>query len=376
MERLDEAKLLNLLEWLEEASGEEDEEPTRDDSGEPAKSKKWAIPGDEEGQATPVKKFGDKPQAGHKRINPHDMSGDNPEENPVKSQMSPKLAGERAKAIMVLGRVEGFIEKYSELAVDKFSGASHSPGGFALGGGVRKGAETKGAGDRAGTIGNVKSMSQMMSKEKVMALIEKLPMMPSSQMTFATRAIGNYIWRIHATARETIRDSVKGMLSKQKGGKVRSDDPSYGPALEAASREFEKDSVNVKGDLNMLAAVSGLLKRSGGFGGPADKTFLKKVIKGYTDKEGNFHIKGVDIVPQESDVALPPELAALATAPEKEEDDEDESPKSSKSKKSATSTKAKGPTIRKANKEAVDHYIDEMIEYASANFTPQWWNEL
>jgi hypothetical protein len=384
MDRLDETKLLKLLEWMSEA---EEEHPDDIDASAPRKQK-----------------FGDKPQAGHKRINPGDMSGDNPEENPVKSQMSPKLAGERAKAIMVMGRVSGFIDKYSDMAVDKFGGAKATPGGFALGGGVRKAEPTKGAGDRENTKGGVKNFQQMMSKDKVLQLVEKLPMMPGSQMTFAVRAIGNYIWKIHATARDNLRNATKEMLSKQKGYKVKSDEIGYAESLKAASREFDDDSTNVKADLNMLAAVCGVLKRSGGFGGQADKTFLKKVIKGYVDASGGFHLLGVDIKPQESDVTLPPELAAMAAAPEKEEDDEDE-PKSSKGSSSKSSSgpakvAAKGPTVRKmstvskadqpSDEEAdeflkgiadaysrkVDNYMTSIIEVAAANRKPKWWDEL
>ena len=391
MDRLDETRLLKLLEWMSEAAPEE-------------------HPDDVDPSAHLKQKFGDKPQAGHKRINPKDMSGDSPEENPVKSQMSPKLAGERAKAITVLGRVAGFIDKYSDLAVDKFGGASAAPEkSIAIKGsdndlGVRQGTQTKGAGDRATKSGGVKSMQQMMSKDKVMQLVEKLPMMPSSQMNFAVRAIGNYIWKIHATARDNLRTATKQMLSKQKGYKVKSDEVGYAESLKAASREFDEDSTMIKGDLNMLAAVCGLLKRSGGFGGAADQTFLRKVIKGYVDAAGGFHLLGIDIKPQESDVALPPELAALAAEPEKEDDDEEDEPK--KSKKSsvkgsaAPKVSAKGPTVRKASTVAqssdtsdeeadeflkgiadsysrrVDNYMTSIIELAAADAKPKWWNEI
>jgi len=387
MDRLDEAKLLKLLEWMSEAAPEE-------------------HPDDVDSSAHLKQKFGDKPQAGHKRINPKDMSGDNPEDNPVKSQMSPKLAGERAKAITVLGRVAGFIDKYSNLAVDKFGGSSATPGGFALGGGVRKTAPTTGAGIRGSEGGGTKSFSQMMSKDKVMQLVEKLPMMPSSQMNFAVRAIGNYIWKIHAQARDDLRkatkEKVKGQLGKDQ--KVDTQDPAYQDKLKAASAEFDKDSTMIKGDLNMLAAVCGLLKRSGGFGGAADQTFLRKVIKGYVDAAGGFHLLGIDIKPQESDVALPPELASLAAEPEKEEDEEDEPKKSKKSsvKGSASppKTSAKGPTVRKASTVAqssdtsdeeadeflkgiadsyarrVDNFMTSIIELAAADATPKWWNEI
>jgi hypothetical protein len=423
MERLDEKRLRELMEWLAEA--EEDDEDNESDAVAAAKAdfeRKVAS-----GEVQRAEK--DPPKGGHKRPMPFDYSGAHPEQDPLGGKMSPKMAGERAKAIMVMGRVIGFVEKYSQKAVDKFGGASapddsaiaykgagHGVGGGALG--VRKpAATTTSVADdpRAGEKGNVKGMSQMMSKDKVKAMIEKLPMMPSSQMMFAVRAIGNYVWKIHATMRQEIRDLTKKQLSGQGQAtknvdwnprtgqiydkpKVRVDTESepYKAKLAALSKEFDEDSTNIKADLNMLAAVSGSLKRSGGFGGAADKTFLDKIIKSYVDKEGTRKFKTPEIVPQGPDVALPPELAKMSGWNPPEAGASADKPKGS-----SKGVTAKGPIVRKksasepvkndvSDDEAdeflkgiadsinrpFDRYLNSIMEIAGTDYSPKWWDEL
>lgn len=430
MIRLDENRLRELMEWLAEAEAEE-EEDTESDAAAASKAdyerkvRAGEIPRGEKDVAK---------GSGHKRPMPFDYSGAHPEQDPLGGKLAPKLAGDRAKAIMVMGRVIGFVDKYSKKAVDKFGGASAPPeqsiafrghgqgvGGGSLG--VRKpvATSTKTADDpRAGEQGNIKGMSQMMSVDKVKALIEKLPMMPGSQMMFAVRAIGNYVWKVHATMRQELRDATKKAMIGQgqnttttykvdkKTGKPISDKPKhrvdvesepYKAKLAAASKEFDEDSTNIKADLNMLASVSGILKRSGGFGGAADKTFLDKIIKSYVDKEGVRRFKTPEIVPQEPQVSLPPELAKMSgyTPPEAGASADKGSSKSS------GGVKAAGPTIRKksaapsepvkndvSDDEAdeflkgisdsilrpMDRYLNSIMEIAGTDRRPKWWDEV
>ncbi len=338
------------------------------------------------------------PTKGHKRPSPHDLSGPDPSAQVMPGQIAPRLAGDRAKAIIVMGRVKGFIEKYSEFAQEKL--------------GVSPGGVDPRTGEKL--AGREEPGKSLLSKDRVLQLVDKLPMMPSSQMMFATRAIGNYIWRIHATVREGIRHATKGRLKKQGQVGFRTkfdpstgeekptktldtDTPGYKEALRAASREFDLDSTNIKADLNMLAAVGGVLKRSGGFGGKADMTFLDKVMKGYVDDSGQYHVKSVEIRPRAPDVALPPELQRLSGWA-----GEQEPPAASADE---PGPRAQGPVIRKGaakpftpaksdvgDKEAeeelrkmgladtlgrqFDSWINEVIELSVADRFPNWWDEL
>jgi hypothetical protein len=371
----------------------------------------------------------DPKKGGHKRPMPHDYSGGEPI---PRGEIAPKLLGDRAKAIMVMGRVSGFIEKYSKFAQEKFGGAKAggekraelgttqvrgAPTGLRVGHGT-KATTGVGADVRAGEKGNIKGITQMMPKEKVVALVEKLPTMPSSQMMFAVRAIGAYVWRIHATVRDELRKATKEKMKGQgqatsrqlfdpKTGefyadpkkRVDTEDPAYQAALRAASAEFDQDSTQIKADLNMLAAVSGILKRSGGFGGQADKTFLDKVIRGYINKEGKWQMKSKEIVPRAPEAPLPPELAKHTTW---------EDPAIAASKSADQPVKAKGPTVRKKQKEPgqmnpvvqsdvsddeadqalrdlgiadaytrqFDRFISEILELAGTDYNPRWWDEL
>lgn len=339
------------------------------------------------------------PEKGHKKIAPHDLSGPTPEVQPVTGAIAPKLAGERAKALSVLGRVRGFIDKYSKMAVDRFGGYS---------GGTIPGA--KGGGEGRGQL------QQMMSKERAMKLVEQLPMMPTSQMMSTVRMLGNYVWNVHRTARKDLRDAtiqrlaVQGKTQQRKHynpqtgeyeerpyydvekdpktgqeklGKMRmdkgvdTDAPSFKAALAATSREFETDSVQIKADLNMLASAAGALKRAGGFGGQADKEFLQ-MVGGWKKRE---------VVPKEPEAPLPPELSKLAG------DYPRQVPKSQRGK-----TQAKGPTIHKAQvhqvpsapvrtdlpdelppdwiKDHVEHRLREAIEVACADRQPHWLDDI
>lgn len=314
---------------------------------------------------------------GHKRFMPHDYSGPDPSDPGFKGAMAPALAGERAKAMLVIGRVIGFIEKYSEMAVQKFPGyAAHTIPGAPGGGKARGGTE------------------KTMSKERAIKLVEALPMMPSSQAMAATRAIAHYIWRIHATFRELARGHTQKMTA-QVADKSRAERRAVAHDIRKDIEEFEADSVNIKGDINVLSAAAGTLKRSGGFGGQADKVFLQKVIKGYVDDSGQFHIKSISVEPKEPSVPLPPELQKLSSyeAPPLE-------PKVSRGperisgggEKLPTSTRAPGGAVDKTArarermaqglppsewfKDWFERELDTIAEAAEADFVPKWWNDL
>ena len=428
MEHLDENRLRELMEWLVEAEAEDD----IDDDNESDQVAAQRADFEKKVASGEVQRAEREPQkGGHKRPMPFDYSGAKPAEDPLQGKLSPKLAGDRAKAIMVMGRVVGFIDKYSKKAVEKFGGASAPPeqsiafkgyGQGVAGGdlGVRKNVatSTKTADDpRAGEQGNIKGMSQMMSSDKVKSMVEKLPMMPSSQMMFAVRAIGNYVWKVHATMRQELRDATKKAMIGQgqnvtttfnvdkKTGQPNKDKPKhrvdvesepYKAKLTAMSKEFEEDSVNIKADLNMLAAVSGVLKKSGGFGGQADKTFLDKIIKSYVDKEGVRRFKAPEIIPKEPQTALPPELAKMSgyTPPE--------AGASADKPKTSGGVKAAGPTIRKKSQTGApvkntvsdeeadefmkgisdsilrpfDRYMNSIMEVAGTDRKPRWWDEV
>jgi hypothetical protein len=168
--------------------------------------------------------------------------------------------------------------------------------------------------------------------------------------------------------------------------------------VKAASREFDQDSVNIKGDLNVLAAAAGVLKRSGGFGGKADMTFLLKVMKGYVDDSGQYHLLRREIQPRSPDVSLPPDLQRASGYYG------EPAPKDRPGSKKGKVVRAKGPTIRKAagpqepfrnsisDDEAdqalrdlglADHLarewsraMNEVIELAAADRKPVWWDDL
>jgi hypothetical protein len=394
-------------------------------------------------------------KGGHKRHVPYDMSTD---EKPYSGDVAPKLAGERQKALSVLGRVKGFIEKYHELAVDKFYGTK-GPGGkraeYQGSKGLKLGrAPTPQFGTakdtRAGKVGNVRSTEQVMSKEKALSLLDSLPMMDSEKMMYAVHAVGNYVWRIHAQARADIRAATQKRLRarenfphrqklNQKTGemedtdKLDTDHPAFKEHLEAMSREFEQDSMQIKGDINLLMSSSGMLKKAGGFGGDADKKFLEKIVQGYVDDEGNWRIKKTGVYPQEPAVAIPPgELEDLAGGDYKAREAElEDRPKQRKSmtlnfdpeahhawaiadddapKKRAPSDA--GPMLKRGGgstgtpraspldmlkrggntsvdpKDLPDHLpkdwlkdeaewkLGKVIEQACADRTPQWWDEL
>ena len=397
MERLDEGKFIQLLEWLSEADAPATPPTAKDDD-------------DDEDFVPQKQKFMNKPQAGHKRINPSDMSGPTPEDNPLgNNQMAPSLAGERAKSLIVMGRVKGFIEKYSKHAVDTFSG-------FQKGTVVNP---TSGARADAESPGREK-YSQMMSKDKALALVDKLPLMQSSQMMASVRMIGNYIWKVHATMRDELRSKTKEKLkgSGQVGNRTKfdpksgnlvptksmdTDEPAFKDALAAASKEFEIDSVNIKADLNMLAQVAGILKRSGGFGGQADKTFLDRIMMGYVDDSGQYHLLSSKITPKPVGRELPPELKQFVPEPPEEKSKNKKSGGSS-GEDDAPAVKARGPIIRKKSVEPAprgkaddvsdadadeflkgiadsisrpfSQYMNQIIEVAVADASPKWWDEL
>jgi hypothetical protein len=447
---------MNILEKLElmiqEASGEEDPETTRDDSGEPPRASRWSKDGTD--VAPPPKtRSADDPTKGHKRHFPSDMSGPKPADNPITGQIAPALAGERAKAQMTVDRVKNFIEKYSALAIDRFGGAKSAT--------LTKGSAPE---TRSGARGGIHSHEQLMSKERAVKLIDQLPMMPSSQAQLAVRALGTYIWKIHANAREQLRTQVKGDLTKQgalkkpedaapklaldrshaefkdaianltskgiaryenekllfkkshplfktamtdlvtrgiitqKGGASEEPHPSYEPALKAASRDFEIDSIQIKADLNLLASATGQLRKSTGGGGKADATYLAKKLKwrGEDQETGEQMPPSVEIVPKAPSVSLPPELRQMAG------DWTDDSEKSSKKTGSGGGGRKRVPTtgnklpgrpleIPKSMqsvdvsqlpdelpddwiKDSFNRYLDLVIEQAVADRDPQWWD--
>lgn len=360
----------------------------------------------------------DNPDKGHPRINPGDMTGSDPASAIVTGKMAPNLAGDRLKSMTVLARIREFINKYSSLAIDKFGGMKGPESDKRIeyrgsqGLKVAKAGDTdfgRGADVRAGRTGNVKGIEQMMSKEKAIKLLESMPMMPSSRMMQAAHILGNYIWRIHATARADLRNATKERLAArsnfpkrrqldpktgeyQETDQIDTDHPAYKEHLEAMSREFETDSVQVKADLNMLAAACGELRRSGGFGSAADQAFLQK----------HQAWKKTEVLPKDSQVRLgnAPELKSLVgDVPDqykigKQQDDE---PK----------LQARKPTIRRGgmeapgkqgavvrrgrmidpddmpdelpdelSKESFDRYLDRIIEHACAAGHVRWYDEL
>lgn len=125
-------------------------------------------------------------------------------------EMSPEMAGERSKAERVVDDVKQFIEKYSRFAVDRFYGAT--PGTVKQLAGPEA---TQTWHDRFGRRGAVQSMSQLMDKKKALKLIDDLPMMPQEEIFGATRALANYIWKIHSNARRGLRQEVAERLKKQ-----------------------------------------------------------------------------------------------------------------------------------------------------------------
>lgn len=354
------------------------------------------MPEDPKGLPSPIThpRRAEDPTKGHRRPSPHDLSGPDPSAQVLPGQIAPRLAGDRAKALMVMGRVKGFVEKYSEFAQEKLKAAEpvvDPKTGEKAG---RVGAVDPRTGEKI--AGREETERRLLPKEKVLQLIDRLPMMPSSQMMFAVKAIGNYIWRVHSTVREGIRGSVRARLHKQgqlpPGQRGGAETPGYQEALRAASKEFEADSVNVKADLNMLSAVSGVLRRSGGFGSKADMTFLDKVMKGYVDDSGQYHVKSVEIRPKAPDVPLTPELQRLSGWEGEPERAPAEKP---------GAPRARGPVVRKAYQPAksdvsdeeaeeelrkmgladsidrqFDSWINEVIEWAMADRSPKHWDEI
>ncbi len=295
--------------------------------------------------------------SGRKTVYGQEFTGQDPTSHYYPGEIAPALAGERAKAVAVVGGVKDFIEKYHTKAVDRFYGSSAMPYD------PRTGA--KAGGERAQGRGTgVAGYAQMMNKDKALKLVDDLPMMSQDQMFGAARALGNYIWKIHGTARKELRQQVRDRL----GPNVSAEDPQFQDALKATSKDFDTDSVKIKGDLNLLAAAAGALKRSGGKLGPADATFLTKKPR---------FAKPPEVVPKEPTVSLPPGLRALAG-----QEDEPAEPRAAQKLQRVPGTVApKGgvrpvmPLIRKKH-EAIDRWVDEVIEHAVADRTPHWWDEI
>jgi len=208
-------------------------------------------------------------KGGHPRHFPGDMTGQRPESPVFTGQMAPRLAGDRAKAQVVVDGIKSFIEEYGDLAYER----------SAEGGEVT------------------------LPKERVLKLVDALPKMPSSQMMQAVRAIGNYIWRVHAGFRQVARGNKRAMLDKM-ADLPRDQRRAAAKDILDTIENFDTASVQVKGNLNLLAAAAGELQRSTGGGSKADKTFLKKVGGGFG--------KPADVKPAEPTAKLGPELAAQA----------------------------------------------------------------
>lgn len=316
-------------------------------------------------------------------------------EDPTKKQsdyysgeMAPELAGERAKAERVVSDIKEFINKYSKYAVDRFYGAQA---------GSVKGIEGSGSDERFGRRGGVMGISQMMDKEKALKLVDNLPMMPQEEIFSSTRTLANYIWKIHGNARRGIRQEVAERLKKQgqlplrkkewqgrfvidpatgepetTPGQYDYDDPVFKDALEAASKEFDTDSVKVKGAINLLAAAAGTLQRAKGKLGKADATYLAKVPK---------FMKPPEIVAKQPFTALTPGLAQRVGTPppppQKGKVKYDAKGRPINPSTGHANVKPVGPIIRKKNpNEAFERWVNEMVEFAAADYVPTWWDEI
>ena len=69
-------------------------------------------------------------------------------------------------------------------------------------------------------------------------------------------------------------------------------------------------------------------------------TFLQKIVKGYVDDSGQFHIISKTIQPRSPDIALPPELKQASGY-------SGEEPRASKGRDADRAPKAKGPVIHR-----------------------------
>jgi hypothetical protein len=299
-------------------------------------------------------------KGGHARSMPGDMTGQRPESPVFTGQLAPKLAGDRAKATAIIDRVKHFVEEYADLAFERTS------------------------------KGEVR-----LPKEKVLALIDKLPTMPSSQMQNAVRAIGNYVWRVHAGFREIARGNEQAITQKM-ADMPRDDRREAMKNLQDTIDNFETASVQIKGDLNLLNAAAGELKRSAGGGSKADKTFLQK--------KGGGWGKPPDVKVSQPTVKLPADLAAASNyepEPSEFEKEPAKEPGQRRSRKSGGEpVKARPPTIRRkvepmptSSKEMpddlarelgikdsiirpFDRWINEVIRLAGSDHNPQWWEEM
>ena len=326
--------------------------------------------------------FGKKqnPGTGRKTVYGPEFTGQDPAGHYYSGEIAPALAGERSKIEVAAEVVREFVKKYSSKAKEHFYGADPES--------VKQLAGPQASAVRAqrwGEKGAITGQTQVMDRQKALDAIDGLAEMPQEEAMSTVRALQHYVWKIHATARDELRQDVVDRMKKtgqlplrrkEWGGRFVMDPKTGEPetipgkydlrsdeflnALEAASKEFENDSTKVKGALNLLSASAGTLKRAAGKSGEADATFLQKVPK---------FGRPAEVEPKPPTTVLSPQMSRLA------------GPIAEPTKKSSSDprkrvARAQGPIIHRKAQEALDRWVNDVIREAVADFEPSWLDEL
>lgn len=232
-------------------------------------------------------------------------------------QIAPAAAGERSKVEQAQQSIRDFIQKYSKLAVDRFYGAKGGEIGVS---GPKAGSALAAIQPRLGKRGGVKGMSQLMDKNRALKLVDDIPMAAQDEAIQMQKELAYYIWTIHANARPAFRQAVLKQLGLESNkpitvqkrdadGKIYYDQvkPSetdkFKKLLAGVSEQFDTDSTKVKAGINLISTATGMLKRAAGRSGAADAPILAK--------KPRFG-KPPEIVAKPATTRLSPELAALA----------------------------------------------------------------
>lgn len=317
-------------------------------------------------------------------------------------EIAPAMAGAREKIDRAVARLEGFVEKYAKHAIDKFYGSKA---------GTVKKMDSEFGDMRVGKRGGVQGLEQRMNKDDALKLVDELPDLPQDQAFQQQKSLFHYFHRAIANARREVRDEIRGgmdyqskprqVAKKDKEGNIYYDTlydwetDEYKDKMDKAMEELERDKAQILSDLNLIATASGTLQRATGRYGKADATYL--------DKKARW-MKKPAIIPKQPDVGLSPTRRAQAgPAPEPPEPKgigstgrEPVPPEIAAQRAQANKPwwspvernpkvperprpmglPPRGPVVRKKKQESIDWFLDNIIETAVADRTPQWWDDI
>lgn len=316
----------------------------------------------------------DNPEKGHARPMPGDMTGQDPSSSLIAGDLPPAIAAMRQEIEDASNRIVPFVEKYGEFAFQKL-------GKY----GIWK--DTQGVYQRGRG-----SEERVLDKDQAVKDLQSLSNASSEEIMQRMAPLGNFLFRIARGFDEVSKAHIKKTAERTR------DMPREQRRGEAAKiakilKDFSDMRELAAADFRVIQAMTGKIKTSSGKGSRADQTFLQKKAK---------FGKPPEVSLKDPSSALKGKFAVAAGDYSPPEKSSKGTPKKLRPGERST---AKMPTIHRKSRELTpdqiadlekdmadwekdegrihehfavrfDRYMDLVIEQATADFSPMWWDDL